>query len=271
MYVYIAVQLIMNVAKNAAMTEKWGGGIGFGFSKLRPEGDPISTVHGIACGPIAVMKLYSKIGETLTQGSFRLGAHMGQLHISHPDVMKFITCKVGSQELSNFNISVQIPDDFMEAVLLDTQQNQPEAYRLAEMMYPHMFAQPEDESKDKPSKGLIPDDAIPEGRISNKKRKGIVDTLYKTIRPDAEEELERYARDEGSSTNIKDAMAHMQQWLEENGVGGPDSAAAILTRGEVITKEMKHLRRNWGTIRQILKEKNIGLFIRETTAKLHVR
>jgi len=148
-------------------------------------------------------------------------------------------------------------DDFMEAVLLDTQQNQPEAYRLAEMMYPHMFAQPGDEPKDQPSRGLIPEGAIPEGRISKKRRKGIVDTLYKTIRPDAEAELKRYARDEGSSTDINDAMAHMQRWLEENVSGGPDSAAAILTRGEVVKKEMEYLRKNWAKISDVLKETNL--------------
>ena len=107
---------IMKVAHDAAMIEKWGGGIGFGFSKLRPRNDQISTTHGEACGPIAVMKLYSSVGATLTQGAFRLGAHMGQLRDSHPDVREFIHCKDGDDTLQNFNISVQITDDFMKAV-----------------------------------------------------------------------------------------------------------------------------------------------------------
>ena len=107
---------IMEVAKDAAMIEKWGGGIGFGFSKLRPRLDRIATTHGEACGPIAVMKLYSSVGATLTQGSFRLGAHMGQLIISHPDVREFIHCKDNDDTLQNFNISVQITDEFMRAV-----------------------------------------------------------------------------------------------------------------------------------------------------------
>ena len=107
---------IMEVAHDAAMIEKWGGGIGFGFSKLRPRNDQISTTHGEACGPIAVMKLYSSVGATLTQGAFRLGAHMGQLRDSHPDVREFIHCKDGDDTLQNFNISVQITDDFMKAV-----------------------------------------------------------------------------------------------------------------------------------------------------------
>ena len=110
---------IMQVASDAAMIEKWGGGIGFGFSKLRPKRDRIATTHGEACGPIAVMKLYSAVGATLTQGAFRLGAHMGQIRDSHPDVREFIHCKDGDDTLQNFNISVQITDAFMRAVEAD--------------------------------------------------------------------------------------------------------------------------------------------------------
>ena len=107
---------IMKVASDAAMIEKWGGGIGFGFSNLRPKGDPIATTHGMACGPVAVMKLYSAVGATLTQGAFRLGAHMGQLSVSHPDVLEFIHAKDDDVSLQNFNISVQVTDEFMRAV-----------------------------------------------------------------------------------------------------------------------------------------------------------
>ena len=115
------MESIMAVAHDAAMIEKWGGGIGFGFSKLRPKSDKISTTHGLACGPIAVMKLYSAVGATLTQGAFRLGAHMGQLRDSHPDIREFIHCKDGDDTLQNFNISVQISDEFMRAVEEDRQ------------------------------------------------------------------------------------------------------------------------------------------------------
>ena len=114
------MESIMEVAHDAAMIEKWGGGIGFGFSKLRPRNDMIKTTHGHACGPIAVMKLYSAVGATLTQGAFRLGAHMGQLRVSHPDIREFISCKDGDDTLQNFNISVQVTDAFMEAVRDDT-------------------------------------------------------------------------------------------------------------------------------------------------------
>ncbi len=106
---------IMESATDAAMIEKWGGGIGFGFSMLRPKTDKISTTHGFACGPVSVMRLYSAVGATLTQGAFRLGAHMGQLRDSHPDVQEFIHCKDGDDAIQNFNISVQVTDEFMQA------------------------------------------------------------------------------------------------------------------------------------------------------------
>ena len=113
------MESIMEVAHDAAMIEKWGGGIGFGLSRLRPRNDMIKTTHGNACGPIAVMKLYSAVGATLTQGAFRLGAHMGQIRDSHPDVREFIHCKDNDDTLQNFNISVQITDEFMRAVEAD--------------------------------------------------------------------------------------------------------------------------------------------------------
>ena len=107
---------IMRVATDAAMIEKSGGGVGFGFGSLRPRYDRIASVQGIACGPVAVMKLYSEVGRTLTQGAFREGAHMGQLPVSHPDIREFIHCKDSDTELANFNISVQVTDEFMRKV-----------------------------------------------------------------------------------------------------------------------------------------------------------
>ena len=114
-----SVESIMEIAKHAALIESWGGGIGFGFSKLRPKGDEISYAKGKACGPVAVMKLYSQIGATITQGSFRMGAHMGQLDVGHSDIREFISCKENDDTLENFNISVQVSDEFMNCVERD--------------------------------------------------------------------------------------------------------------------------------------------------------
>ena len=114
------LESIMKIHSDASMIEKWGGGIGFGFSKLRPSQDRISSTHGKALGVINTMKIYSYSASKITQGSFRLGAHMGQLIVSHPEIFDFIHCKDNFDELKNFNISVQITDDFMNAVINDS-------------------------------------------------------------------------------------------------------------------------------------------------------
>ena len=108
---------IFDTLRHAAHIVKAGGGVGFGFSKLRHKGDAIKTVHKKALGPIAVMEIYSLALNKLTQGgSFREAALMGQLHVAHPDIVEFIHAKNNKKSLSNFNISVQISDDFMKAV-----------------------------------------------------------------------------------------------------------------------------------------------------------
>ena len=114
------MESIMDIAYKAALVEKWGGGIGFGLSKIRPRNDNIATTHGQALGPLGVMSIYSHIARVITQGSFRSGAHMAQLHVTHPDIVEFTSCKDSVNQtdvFSNFNISVQITDRFLQAVI----------------------------------------------------------------------------------------------------------------------------------------------------------
>ena len=110
---------IMNVVSDVVMIEKSGGGIGIGVSKIRPKGAAVNGPHGEALGPVNVLRMISFNASIITQGSFRRGAHMGQLSISHADIQDFIHCKDTFKDLQNFNISVQITDAFMEAVLAD--------------------------------------------------------------------------------------------------------------------------------------------------------
>ena len=110
---------ILRCQSDWGMIEKWGGGVGAGFNHIRPRGSKISTTHGIALGPIAVMRMLSANAKEITQGAFRLGAHMGQLDITHPDIREFVHCKDQDKGLENFNISVQVTDEFMQAVKED--------------------------------------------------------------------------------------------------------------------------------------------------------
>jgi ribonucleoside-diphosphate reductase alpha chain len=107
---------ILDSAKEAIMIEKFGGGVGFSLSGIRPEGLAINSTQGYACGPIAVLRYLSEGGRLVTQAGRRDGAHMAVMSVYHPDIEKFIDCKKQEGAISNFNISVGVDTTFMEAV-----------------------------------------------------------------------------------------------------------------------------------------------------------
>jgi ribonucleoside-diphosphate reductase alpha chain len=107
---------IMTTAKEAAMVQKFGGGTGFALSGIRPKGAAISTTHGKACGPIAVLRHLSSVSTLVTQGGKRDGANMAVMDVHHQDILEFITCKHVEGQIHNFNISVGASDEFMQAV-----------------------------------------------------------------------------------------------------------------------------------------------------------
>ena len=107
---------IMETAKEAALVQKFGGGTGFALSKIRPKGAPISTTHGRACGPVAVLRHLSSVSTLVTQGGKRDGANMAVMDVHHPDILDFITCKTTEGQIHNFNISVGVSEEFMQAV-----------------------------------------------------------------------------------------------------------------------------------------------------------
>ena len=106
---------IMSTAQAAAMVQKWGGGTGFDFSRLRAEGEPIATTHGAACGPVSVLRHYDDVSRLVTQGGKRDGANMAILRIDHPNVRHFIHAKDDGVSAQRFNLSLAVTDAFIEA------------------------------------------------------------------------------------------------------------------------------------------------------------
>lgn len=111
---------IMEAAANAAKTMQLGGGIGYDFSTLRPHGSLIRSLDSKSSGPMSFMGIFDAVCKTIASAGHRRGAQMAVLRVDHPDIETFIRAKNNSTELTQFNMSVAVTDEFMQAVKNDT-------------------------------------------------------------------------------------------------------------------------------------------------------
>ena len=111
-----SIEGIFDTVKNAALTQKQGGGVGFDFSTIRPKDSSIAGCGAQASGPISFMQVLDATCRTIMSAGQRRGAQMGIMRCDHPDIEEFIKAKHENNAFKMFNLSVAITDKFIEAV-----------------------------------------------------------------------------------------------------------------------------------------------------------
>ena len=114
-----SIEGIFQTVKEAALTQKQGGGVGFDFSTIRPRGSFIVGVDSPASGPLSFMQVLDATCRTIMSAGQRRGAQMGIMRCDHPDIEAFIEAKRQPGVLRMFNLSVAVTDLFMKAVDTD--------------------------------------------------------------------------------------------------------------------------------------------------------
>jgi len=110
---------ILQKVHEAGLTLKVGSGIGYCFSTLRPRGAYVTGAGAYTSGPLSFMDIFDKMCFTVSSAGGRRGAQMGTFDVGHPDAMEFIRAKRESARLRQFNLSLLVTDEFIQAVRED--------------------------------------------------------------------------------------------------------------------------------------------------------
>ncbi|MCL2336129.1 MAG: adenosylcobalamin-dependent ribonucleoside-diphosphate reductase, partial [Firmicutes bacterium] len=113
-----SLESMYQTLRDTAMVFKSGGGVGYNFSNIRPQGSLVNSTKGKASGVVELIKLYDASSNMVMQGGVRRGASMGILNIDHPEIINFINAK-SEGGLTNFNLSVGVTNRFMAALEAD--------------------------------------------------------------------------------------------------------------------------------------------------------
>lgn len=113
------MESILESLSKAGMTLKAGCGIGYDFSTIRPKNSIVNGNNSKTNGPVGFMDVFDSMCKNISCNGKRRGAQIGCMHVSHPDILDFITCKREKGKYTQFNLSVLVDDEFMEAVKND--------------------------------------------------------------------------------------------------------------------------------------------------------
>jgi ribonucleoside-diphosphate reductase alpha chain len=164
---------ILGKTHEAGLTLKAGCGIGYEFSTLRPKGGYVSGAGAHTSGPLSFMDIYDKMCFTVSSAGGRRGAQMATFDISHPDVMDFIRAKREDGRLRQFNLSLLITDEFIDAVRQDSEWHL--TFPVTEKGLAHSGL-----SLDDPAQILWKDVPDPQDYIVNEEGK-VACQIYKTL------------------------------------------------------------------------------------------
>lgn len=113
------IDLIFNILHKSTLIKKHGGGCGYNFSRIRPEGDSVGGISGLAAGPVRMIEMFDLMTSLFKQQGKYESGNMAILNANHPDIFKFISAKQGDGYLAKTNLSVGITDEFMQSALKD--------------------------------------------------------------------------------------------------------------------------------------------------------
>jgi ribonucleoside-diphosphate reductase alpha chain len=164
---------ILRKVHEAGLTLKCGCGIGYEHSTLRPRGAYVSGAGAYTSGPLSFMDIFDKMCFTVSSAGGRRGAQMGTFDVGHPDVMEFIRAKRENGRLRQFNLSLLITDEFMQAVREDRE------WKLAFPLSQREYAVEQPDLQD-PAKFVWREWPVHEGYVVNDE--GLVACkVYKTL------------------------------------------------------------------------------------------